>query len=83
MSLIGKEFLSSVYPIFDVLNFLVVNRDVVSVANDFIKEYGLPPNDALILATCKCYKIECLATLDVEDFKEPCVERRFKEENVY
>ena len=73
VSSIGKEFLSSVYPIFDVLNFLVVNKDVISIANDFIKEYGLLPNDALILATCKYYKIECLATLDVEDFKEPCI----------
>ena len=37
-----------------------------------LKNDGLLPNDALILATCKYYKIERLATLDVEDFKKPC-----------
>ena len=76
VSIIGKEFLSSAYPLLDVPNFLVVNKDVISIANDFIEKYGLLPNDALILATCKYYKIGYLAILDVEDFKKPCEEER-------
>jgi predicted nucleic acid-binding protein len=68
---LGEEFLNSAYPVLETLEFLEVNRDVVSIANEFIVEYGLLPNDALILATCKFYKIDCLVSLD-EDFKKPC-----------
>jgi len=50
--------------------FLEVNRSVVSLANEFIVKYSLLPNDALILATCKFYRIDCLASLDVENLKE-------------
>jgi predicted nucleic acid-binding protein len=38
-----------------------------------MKKYGLLPNDALILATCKFYGIKHLISLD-RDFEEPCVE---------
>ncbi len=72
VSNIGREFINSAYPLFEFLNFLVISKEAISIANDFIKKYGLLPNDALILATCKFHKIECLASLDIEDFKEPC-----------
>ncbi len=39
-------------------------EDVVEI----IQKYGLLPNDALIVATCKYYGIKKIATFD-EDFK--------------
>ncbi len=57
VSLLGKEFLSLAYPTLENLEFLEINRDVIIIANKFIVEYGLLPNDALILATCKFYKL--------------------------
>ena len=53
------------------LEFLELNRNTVSLANNFMIKYGLLPNDALILATCKICGIGSLASLD-EDFKKPC-----------
>ena len=35
---------------------------------NMVEKYGLLPNDALIVATCKYYGIKKIATLD-EDFK--------------
>ncbi|NPB06212.1 MAG: PIN domain-containing protein [Aquificae bacterium] len=52
-------------------DFLFVNREVLSYAERFVDKHNLKPNDALILATCKHYKVSYLLSLD-EDFKEPC-----------
>jgi predicted nucleic acid-binding protein len=41
---------------------------VKELALEIMKEYGLLPNDALIAATCRHYKINTLATFD-EDFR--------------
>ncbi len=71
VSKLGKEFLNYAYPVLESLEFLELNRNTVSLANTFMIKYGLLPNDALILATCKIYGIGSLASLD-EDFKKPC-----------
>jgi len=55
-----------------------VNENVITLANDYIIKYGLLPNDALVLATCKFYEIDCLVSLDEEDFIEPC-----RKENIH
>jgi predicted nucleic acid-binding protein len=60
--------------ILDMLNkffFLVINEKVLNIAGNFILEYNLKPNDALILATCKHYGIKYLISID-EDFATPC-----------
>ncbi|MBE8540150.1 PIN domain-containing protein [Geoglobus acetivorans] len=48
-----------------------INREVVSISNDFVQKYGLLPNDALILAACKHYELDALASLDT-DYEEAC-----------
>jgi len=57
--------------------FLPTTKDIVELALFYCDEYGLLPNDALILATCKHYHIKYLATLD-EDFIEPAKKERIK-----
>jgi len=47
---------------------LEINDEVKELALEIMKEHGLLPNDALIAATCRYYKINTLATFD-EDFK--------------
>ena len=47
---------------------LEINDKVKELALEIMKEHGLLPNDALIAATCRYYKINTLATFD-EDFK--------------
>ncbi len=37
-----------------------------------MKKHNLLSNDALILATCKYYRIKYLISIDTSDFKEPC-----------
>jgi len=53
---------------------LPLNKEILNVSKLMIREYGLLPNDALILATCKHYNIPYLLSLD-EDFKEACEKR--------
>jgi len=45
-----------------------LNDEIFDVSKDFIKEYHLLPNDALIAATCKYYGINKIATFD-QDFE--------------
>ncbi len=49
------------------LEFLEETEEVVRKSRDLRKKYGLLPNDALILATCKVYGISKLVTFD-DDF---------------
>jgi len=76
VSAAGKKFVELIYPTLKLANFLEINRDVVSISNDLILKYGLLPNDALILATCKHYELDALASLDT-DYREAC-----REENI-
>lgn len=50
------------------LAFLPITLDVIEEAARIAAEYGLLPNDSLIVATCKHYGINTVATFD-EDFK--------------
>ena len=68
VSEISEEVISDIT---DVLNFYDIS--VLPPANystmfEIVKSYGLLPNDALIVATCKHYGIKKIATFD-EDFK--------------
>jgi len=68
VSEISEEIISDIT---DVLNFYDIS--VLPPANhsaifEIVKSYGLLPNDALIVATCKHYGIKKIATFD-EDFK--------------
>ncbi len=47
---------------------LPINNVIEKMANEIIINYRLPPNDALIAATCKHHGIKKIATFD-EDFK--------------
>jgi predicted nucleic acid-binding protein len=52
-------------------NFLKIDKNVLKLSLNYIDNYGLKPNDSLIFATCKYYKITKLITLD-EDYREIC-----------
>lgn len=64
--------MNKLFPLLRLTKFLEVNENVIALANDYIIKYGLLPNDALVLATCKFYEVDCLVSLDEEDFREPC-----------
>ncbi|AGK61251.1 putative nucleic acid-binding protein, contains PIN domain [Archaeoglobus sulfaticallidus PM70-1] len=66
---------SKIETLFVLLNsfgILDLTKEIVILAENIMVKYGLLPNDALILATCKFYGIKYLISLD-GDFKEPCV----------
>ncbi|MCE4598718.1 MAG: PIN domain-containing protein [Desulfurococcales archaeon] len=52
----------------DRLVFLPITMEVVKEASEIAIKYGLLPNDSLIVATCRHYGIDTIATFD-EDFK--------------
>ena len=61
--------------IFEILNsffFFVIDEEVLEKAQNFVCLYNLRPNDALILATCKHYRIKYLISIDRNDFAIPC-----------
>jgi predicted nucleic acid-binding protein len=72
----GSNFLNKLFPLLKLTKLLEVNDGIITLANNYIIKYGLLPNDALFLATCKFYGIDSLVSPD-EDFKEPC-----REENI-
>ncbi|MHA1348886.1 MAG: PIN domain-containing protein [Candidatus Odinarchaeia archaeon] len=48
-----------------------INKNIRDLGYNFIEKYGLLPNDALILATCKFYGVNYLVSFD-SDFREVC-----------
>lgn len=62
-----KDFLK----FFEIFTELEINRSVETLAVEYMAKYGLLPNDALILATCKFYGVKYLISLD-SDFAEAC-----------
>ena len=50
---------------------LEINRAVETLAVEYMIKYGLLPNDALILATCKFYDVKYLISFD-SDFANAC-----------
>ncbi len=56
-----------IYPLFTDFEHLPTNIGIDSLI-EYMTKYKLLPNDALIVATCRAYNIENIATFD-EDFK--------------
>ncbi len=57
--------------LFEIFEELEINKEIRNIAFEFMKKYGLLPNDALILATCKFYGARYLISFD-DDFREAC-----------
>ena len=53
------------------------NKEVLNISLGFIEKYNLLTNDALILATCKYYGIDKIASLD-NDFKKATISENIK-----
>ena len=63
-----KELLEQdLYPLFTDFEHLPANIGIEDLI-EYMTKYKLLPNDALIVATCRAYNIENIATFD-EDFK--------------
>jgi len=60
--------MSPILKIFEILHVLPTDIIEEKEITEIIEKYGLLPNDALIAATCKYYRINKIATFD-EDFK--------------
>ncbi len=56
---------------FEIFRELEINRSIEMLAVEYMAKYGLLPNDALILATCKFYGVTYLISFD-SDFAEAC-----------
>ncbi len=63
-----KDYLDFILEFCEILE---INKEVFKESLNIIEKYGLLPNDALILATCKYYEIPHLLSLD-KDFREAC-----------
>ena len=74
----GLHFLSTLFPVLSTTKILEINADIIFLANSYLVKYGLLPNDALILATCKYYGIEHLVSLDKDDFEIPCKNEKIR-----
>ena len=61
--------LEPVLKVFEIIDILPVDKVNEEQIVEFIRQYGLLPNDALIAATCRHYGIKKIATFD-EDFKK-------------
>ena len=66
-----KRILETYNPIEFIQQFEVLpeNKEIIESSYHLIKEYNLLPNDSLIIATCKHYNIENIATYD-SDFEK-------------
>jgi len=53
------------------------NKEVLNISLGFIEKHNLLTNDALILATCKYYGIDKIASLD-NDFKKATISENIK-----
>ena len=66
-----KGELEELFLLFEIFEGLEINKEVRNLAFEIMKRYGLLPNDALILATCKFYGVKHLISFDT-DFRESC-----------
>ncbi len=53
------------------------NKEVLNISLEFIEKYNLLTNDALILATCKYYGIDKIASFD-SDFEKATITEKIK-----
>jgi len=69
VSLFWRYFLSN-------FKILPIDEEILKLGEKYIEIYGLLPNDALVLATCKNHSIKYLISIDREDFTIPCEKER-------
>ena len=67
----GRSNLDKVLELLNSFVMLDLTGEVVRIAERYITNFKMLPNDALILATCKYYGIDSLASLD-SDFEVCC-----------
>ncbi len=53
-----------IFGFLDKFSKVFIDEEILKLAEDYIINYNLRPNDALILASCKVHKIENLISLD-------------------
>ena len=70
-----KEELLDFSRLFELFLDLEINRAVETLAVEYMIKYGLLPNDALILATCKFHDVKYLISFD-SDFANACEKER-------
>ncbi|QDA30600.1 PIN domain-containing protein [Thermococcus indicus] len=66
-----REDLLDFSRLFELFLDLEINRAIETLAVEYMIKYGLLPNDALILATCKFYDVKYLISFD-SDFANAC-----------
>ncbi|WP_297555934.1 type II toxin-antitoxin system VapC family toxin [Thermococcus sp.] len=66
-----REELLDFSRLFELFLDLEINRAIETLAVEYLTKYGLLPNDALILATCKFYDVKYLISFD-SDFANAC-----------
>lgn len=66
-----REELLDFSRLFELFLDLEINRTVETLAVEYMIKYGLLPNDALILATCKFHDVKYLISFD-SDFANAC-----------
>ena len=66
---LSKEIIEDIETLLNALNIKVLTSPPKEIMYEIIVKYGLLPNDALIVATCKYYDIRKIATFD-EDFEK-------------
>ena len=66
-----KDELGDLFLMFEMFEHLEINKKVRDIAFRYIITYGLLPDDAVILATCKFYGIKYLISFD-SDFSGAC-----------
>ncbi len=72
----GKKDLTKVFELLNSFIMLDLTKEIVKIAEKYVINFNLLPNDSLILATCKYYGFS-LASLD-SDFKDCCEAERIK-----
>ncbi|MER0441054.1 PIN domain-containing protein [Emticicia sp. W12TSBA100-4] len=77
MSVCESEQIQETLEMYDTVRFLsnfsylTISKTAMLKSIDYMKNYNLLPNDAMILASCKLENIAILASYD-SDFREAC-----------
>jgi len=66
-----------VLPLLKLAEFLEIKQEVIEISGRYMVKYSLLPNYALVLATCKYYRIDAILSLD-RNLKETC-----RKENIF
>ena len=59
-----EEFERVMLPLLSIPDFLEINYEISTMSLRLSKTYGLPPNDALILATAEYYGVDAIVSFD-------------------